>query len=176
MDVHRKFQTRYANILHCVLHPDPLNDPVVRGLYLGVQNRKKNRPNDPSREEINRAVGFLHQKINNYNQSVAFLAEVIRNTVAHQREIYPKLHLYITQDKGKYATDEDMLFYMLKGVMAETQLTLLEKAKNQIFKLDIQMKGSAPQLRDYVRALNDIAFKYGELCSIVIDMLYILAV
>jgi hypothetical protein len=47
--VHRKYQTRYANIFLCVLHPDPLNDPVVRGLYLGhVQSRKKNRPNGPT--------------------------------------------------------------------------------------------------------------------------------
>lgn len=85
----------------CYIHPDSLNDPVVRGMYLGtVQPRKKTRLNRSSQEENNRAVGLLHQKINNYNQSVAFLAEVIRNTVYHQREIYPKLHIYIQQVKG----------------------------------------------------------------------------
>jgi hypothetical protein len=50
-----------------------------------------------------------------------------------------------------------MLFYMLKGVMAEMKLTLLEKTREQIYKLEIQMKGSATQIRDYVRALNDLS-------------------
>jgi hypothetical protein len=124
-----------------------------------VQSRKKNRPNDPTQAEINCAVGFLHQKVNSYNQSVAFLAAVIRNTVYNQRDMYPKLNLYIKQDKGKCSTDGHMLFYMLKGVMAKMQLTLSKKNIDQIYKLDIQMKGSVPQLRDYVRALNDLAFK-----------------
>jgi hypothetical protein len=56
-----------------------------------------------------------------------------------------------------------MLFYMLKGVMAENQMTLLAKTtRDQLYNLDIQIKGSAPQLRDY-----DLAFKYGELNGII---------
>ncbi len=64
--VHRKFQTRYANIFLCVLHPDPFNDSVVRGLYLGHVHSRKKRPNGPTQAEINFAVGFLHQKVNSY--------------------------------------------------------------------------------------------------------------
>ncbi len=41
--------------------------------------------------------------------------------------------------------------------MAEMKLTLLEKTREQIYKLEIQMKGSATQIRDYVRALNDLS-------------------
>ncbi len=126
------------------------------------QEGRKTDPNCLTQAEINCDVGFLHQKINSYNQSVAFLAAVIRNTVYNQRDIFPKLHLYIEQDKRKCSTDGHMLFYMLKGVMAEIKLTLLQKTREQIYKLDIQMKGSAPQIRDYVCALNDLAFKYSE--------------
>ena len=47
------------------------------------------------------------------------------------------------------------------------QLTLSKKTIDQIYKLDIQMKGSAPQIWDYVRALNDLAFKYSEVNGII---------
>lgn len=47
-------------------------------------------------------------------------------------------------------------------------MTLLAKTRYQIYKLDIQLiERSAPQLRDYVRTLNDQAFKYGELNKII---------
>ncbi len=47
------------------------------------------------------------------------------------------------------------------------QLTLSKKTIEQIYKLDIQKKGSAPQILDYVRALNDLAFKYSEVNGII---------
>ncbi len=56
-----KFQSRYHNVLLCVLNTDPLNDPKVREHYVGIMaTLNVTRPNGPTWEEQLRAQGLLH--------------------------------------------------------------------------------------------------------------------
>ncbi len=87
-DVHRKFQTRYANVFLCVLHPDPFNHPVVRGMYLELCN-------------LGRRTGpmvLLKRSTDTISLWPSLLKLFVKQCTINV--IYPKLKImYIKQDK-----------------------------------------------------------------------------
>ena len=164
-DVINKFSTRYNMVLHSVLRPDPLNDKEVRAYFLEIVRSKKrqNAVGLTGKDEL--AVNaYLQQRIVNYNQANAFLAEVIRNTVTRQKERFPTLYQRIQMNTNNCTNNAHLLFYALKSLMAETQDALLTKTGQQMRDLKMQLDANGfPDVRTYVQTMNSLAETYTEL-------------
>jgi hypothetical protein len=156
--VQAKFQSRYPNVLLCVLNTDPLNDPKVREHYVGIMaTLNQKRPNGPTWNEQLRAQGLLHAKISEYNQSNLFLAELVRLTVAREQDKYPVLHDRITRNVGEIVDDAHTLFYSLKIEMAKRQTGLLAETTLAMSSLQLEVQDNMPLVREYVYQLHTLS-------------------
>ncbi len=116
-DVLAKFQTRYPNVLLCILRPNPLNDPDVRRFYSELMPLKSKSNLSGSTTEVKLKVrNYLQTRVSDYNQANHFLAEVITHTVSKQQSIFFHLHSHIISNKNQLQHDAHTLF-MLSSVL-----------------------------------------------------------
>jgi hypothetical protein len=87
-DILKKFQTRFPNVLMCILRPDPLNDPDIRRFYKQIMLPKKSSVSGTSKEDRHKARVYLQTRVGDYNQANNFLAEVLRTTISRQRGVF----------------------------------------------------------------------------------------
>ncbi len=128
-----------------------------------INRDSRKRPTGLTPDERVRICSLLQTKVGEYNKANAFLAEVLRATISEQKSLFPKLHLLIQQDNPSIY-DAHALFYGIKLEMAKGQEKLLKNTRKSMEELNIEVKnGIIPLLREYVVALQELAFKYREL-------------
>jgi hypothetical protein len=168
-EIARKFTNRFPTIFLSLLHPDPFNDPPVRDYFIQLIKRdSEKRPTGLTSDERLRICSLLQTKVGEYNKANALLAEVLRATITEQKSLFPKLYLLIQQDDPSIY-DAHALFYGIKLEMAKGQEKLIKNTKKSMEDLQIEVKNGTPLLREYVVALQELAFKYRELNGTVAD-------